>query len=895
MVERSGDRQRKFDGLERWPFRLFIDSLSIMLQVALFLLASGLSRHMWSINTSVAHVIISVTALGVLFYVGIVVAGTSSYECPFQTPASTALQYIRDSGTTRELLARLSPPMVASGIRNAATKVGGQIIILLLRIDRGFANTKQTLAQGIRRFRRISLLPIAGEDAHRQPPVPQVGVRELGRQTVILFHRVDRDFGNAKHRLAQWVRRFWRVVRLRFTAEDVDRQPPVPQNGPGLRVRVRNLEVLRRQNANNARCVCWVLRNITDPEAMDSAIRLAGTIRWFDGDSYPDPPFNFIVSTFEACFDTTNHLYPGMKDRAYFSARAILQINTGARLRSRECASKYPIPAVSSSSSKHTDADLNHIIRVLELNFGHNSPILDFPMVGTNTHAHLLWMSDLFVDLTRVDPNSTLHSHQSCFSAAIANHRPMIANTLLVWCVLFGGRIEEETSWAVDKSCALVSLSFFTSSLLKVAHVSDSLEDILSYLSTRVANVIADGKLLRHLYYLLEYLAAWSGRPACLTAMTHQWCFAISEAAGRLVQRGVPLGRPRLLPRFRPGLSVPVDLRTRAGIQLQLQLDLQPQPELRILFRRQDQVTDPLFFIVERGFSQTGHGCSPVRPGDTSHHTPLEDPTPLKYMYLLPIILEIGFRLVVPGRDQQALFLDRVPHHDWVFQRAFSSDDDQVVADAVCAWVTDDRTPPGSYVAYLTERVERSRPFSPRLRRVNIRAIECIEPSGLKVSGSWSGAVDLLHRLNVDVRDTVEKHQWVWLLLAVIRSPGELESLSSHYWRLLDKLVSAAEVPIDSAPLNVEVMRLLEEAGDWEKLEVWVPIVWRSLPWGTFPSKEDILRVTLELLLLRPSAFPKLEGLRESEVLSEDQKDELRRTCDEARRTERPPPESPST
>ena len=46
MIERCGDRQRKFNGLKRWPFRVFIESLPIMLQIALFLLTCGLSRHM---------------------------------------------------------------------------------------------------------------------------------------------------------------------------------------------------------------------------------------------------------------------------------------------------------------------------------------------------------------------------------------------------------------------------------------------------------------------------------------------------------------------------------------------------------------------------------------------------------------------------------------------------------------------------------------------------------------------------------------------------------------------------------------------------------------------------------------------------------------------------------
>ena len=108
MVERCGDRQRKFDGVEKWPFQMFIESLPIILQIALLLLACGLSRYMWSVNTSVARVVVSFTILGVLFYIGIVVVGTSSYECPFQTPASTSLRYLRDSGAIQKLVAGLS-------------------------------------------------------------------------------------------------------------------------------------------------------------------------------------------------------------------------------------------------------------------------------------------------------------------------------------------------------------------------------------------------------------------------------------------------------------------------------------------------------------------------------------------------------------------------------------------------------------------------------------------------------------------------------------------------------------------------------------------------------------------------------------------------------------------
>ena len=176
-------------------------------------------------------------------------------------------------------------------------------------------------------------------------------------------------------------------------------------------MRVWNLEGIRRQNVDSASCVCWVLRNITDPEAIDSAIRLTGTIRWFDGDPDHNPPFDMIVSTFETCFDSTKQLYSGMRDRADFSARAILQIHTRARIRSQDHASKYPIPAVSADSadpSQHNDPDLFHVIRMLERNSKASRPTLLFPDGAKNTRVHSLWLSNLFVDLTRVGPNPNL-------------------------------------------------------------------------------------------------------------------------------------------------------------------------------------------------------------------------------------------------------------------------------------------------------------------------------------------------------------------------------------------------------------------------------------------------------------------------------------------------------
>jgi hypothetical protein len=445
MVERCGDRQRKIDGLEKWPFRLFIESLPVMLQIALLLLSCGLSRYVWSVNVSVARVVISFTVLGVIFYIGIVIAGTSSYECPFQTPASTALRALRGRGTIWRSLASLSLPRVMSFVYVTWKDIQRGLISRYRRVRDTMLNPRPWA---------ISSLTISGIATN------------VGHLAIILLLRVDRVFGNAKYRLVQGVRRCKRAMLLPITHDDANHQPHALQHQDGLLVHVRDIASLRKQNADNARCVRWIIRNITDPEAIDSAIRLAGIIRWFDGDVDVDPPFHFIVSTFEACFDSARKPYPGMIDRAYFSGRAILRINTAARL--QKCASKYPLPHNYHFFPKRfDDADLCHILvrfpgHPMNYNFLDNSKSVNFRYATkTITPTRSMWISNLYVDLAWADPDSTIHTRLSKTNVTTPLDHASDANAILSWYIFLGGPVQEETFWADDKSYVVtLSLTF---------------------------------------------------------------------------------------------------------------------------------------------------------------------------------------------------------------------------------------------------------------------------------------------------------------------------------------------------------------------------------------------------------------------------------------------------
>jgi hypothetical protein len=226
-----------------------------------------------------------------------------------------------------------------------------------------------------------------------------------------------------------------------------------------------------------------------------------------------------------------------------------------------------------------------------------------------------------------------------------------------------------------------------------------------------------------------------------------------------------------------------------------------------------------------------------------------------------------------------------------MFDAIFSSDDDDVIADAVSVWITGGYwEPPGSCVRYLTRRTEGDTPISPRLRQVSIHVIERIWRGELEVSGS--GTVHLLNRLQVEMDDVVEEYVWVQLLVGAMCSPVGLGDLSSHYWCLLDKLTLGRDFSRTLGPC-LKVMGSLEKAEIWEKLEVWMVVVWQSLdddePVSTM---EDIARVTLKLLLRRASAPRRFEALCEQGSLRDKNIAKLRQICDQER-TEQLSSESP--
>ena len=328
---------------------------------------------MSSINTLVARTLITLTGLGVVFYIVIVIAGISSYACPFQTPVSTVL-------------------------RGPWKKVRCGIVSLIVY-------SKWVLSRTRRRCKREarSLL-------HRQsqPTIPLEVVQ------------VDRP--------EPWL-----------LSED--------------------LASTRRTNADDVQCVSWILGNITDPEALDAALPLAGEIQWLDwGDDFR-PIHRLIVTTFKSCFDPTRTLYPGSRDRAYHSGRAMLWISALAVLHGRVHRIRNIIPS-SKYTTRTPDPDLEHLLGFIAGDWGYVGDIEWLLRINPGcTPLHSQWTSNLLLHYSRwiINPNMDLGLFSGVHEIKTTPLNAKL-NRLLTWCTFLGSPVESEVLMIQNK---LYGISYF--------------------------------------------------------------------------------------------------------------------------------------------------------------------------------------------------------------------------------------------------------------------------------------------------------------------------------------------------------------------------------------------------------------------------------------------------
>jgi Family of unknown function (DUF6535) len=93
LHERCQRRQKKLDMLETWYFSAIVSTLPLFLQMSLLFFSIALTAHIWTLQHTVASVIMVTMAFGFIFYIFTVVSSLRLPDCPFQTPVSMMLQH----------------------------------------------------------------------------------------------------------------------------------------------------------------------------------------------------------------------------------------------------------------------------------------------------------------------------------------------------------------------------------------------------------------------------------------------------------------------------------------------------------------------------------------------------------------------------------------------------------------------------------------------------------------------------------------------------------------------------------------------------------------------------------------------------------------------------------
>jgi len=394
-----------------------------MLQVALLLLACGLCKHMGSINTTVAGVLITLTVLGVLFYLGIVIVGASSYECPFQTPVSVGLRSIWKMAKphiTATLVLWLS---ALASLRHLWEAIQCQALHMLLWLP------------SITQWFHSHNLSLPVTQPTLQQPVPWM---------------------TSLHSL-------WEDVQCRILCVALHLPQIQPLSTPitppiTTSPLLAALVTLRSTNVSDVRCVSWILWNITDPEALDAAIRLAGIVRWFEDGFDVEPPYDQIVSTLKGCFDFNGRVYPGSRDRAHNSAQAVLWIHICAMCVSGEFGERFPLPTIAHDATS-LDLDLKYLLNIyasqntphmIEQMFCYNSEAT--PVLFQWTSNALLYLSWAKRDVPDTSRDLFYFSWHRTYSPIPLN---AVLNNLLIFCIFIGRPVKWELLRIQDKMYAI--------------------------------------------------------------------------------------------------------------------------------------------------------------------------------------------------------------------------------------------------------------------------------------------------------------------------------------------------------------------------------------------------------------------------------------------------------
>jgi len=430
VIGRCADRQRRYDGLQKWSFVCFDQLLPILLCSSPICLIVGVLARTVPVNCYVSWSFRIFTVIGLAMYFKISFDAAMSLR-KHRAPRSTATPGLwkkarsRMTAACRSLYERLPSSHAVAVLRHIWEITRSRVLHIL------------------------HWLPPVGIGRHsRHPPLPMVQPtpREHISPLASLWENIQCKLFRLALRLPQ--------ILPPSTIQDTS----LNSTATSLWLAPTALDELQKTNANDVSCVSWILWSITDQDVLDAAIQFAGTIQWFEDKLDAKNPYDQILSTLETCFDSTGELYPGSRDRAYYSARAILWIHTRAMCVSETLALRFPLPTIHYDPAC-LDRDLGHLLGMCTSRDPCEILVQMYHITPGFTPAYLQWTSNALLHLSwarRGVPGTfdaiAGDNAGGCWSTLSLN---AVLNRLLAWCIFLDWPIDKLVLRVQDKSCVV--------------------------------------------------------------------------------------------------------------------------------------------------------------------------------------------------------------------------------------------------------------------------------------------------------------------------------------------------------------------------------------------------------------------------------------------------------
>ena len=203
------------------------------------------------------------------------------------------------------------------------------------------------------------------------------------------------------------------------------------------------------------------------------------------------------------------------------------------------------------------------------------------------------------------------------------------------------------------------------------------------------------------------------------------------------------------------------------------------------------------------------------------------------------------------------------PHHLRMIPFVFSSRDEGVIGDFLCAWCTYS-VPEGlgdlsRHTGLLVDLVNLGS-FGPRLQHLVFRALGRVKFTDFDQVG-LSKLIALLDRIEDEAMFRAPELR-DFFLDALASSEGR-QVFPLRYWRTLAELAARDRHFLSPDLPKMDLIRFLEVEREWEKLAWWMGAIWTSvLPVGVVENQmEDIVESTQSVVRHNPEAVTMIRNL----------------------------------